>query len=214
MHRTTSLILVAVAALLIAPTFASADILIDDFDFPNGSVQNTAGSTVVSSPTGASRTINGTGVGMLGLHINSALNIIQLVGEDAASVEYEFTGAGLDLTGQNGFVMNGALFSVPGGLATIDWFWETEDRRSVGQGTWLPGDLLVMPQATVGAGSAPLGVEKTLKFTFAFDPTPNGDLFFSGDNLTAIPEPSSISLCGIAMLGMGIIVFRARRRRQ
>lgn len=197
-------ILAALALLLVTSGSSwAATIVIDDFDDSDYSDDGLLFDTRTVAPgTGTSYSIAG-----------GALNVLFFTstpGTGGVTLTYSSVG-GINMTETGGFELEGNFLPTS---QTVNWTWTARDNGTdlaSNSGTWTVGNqpLLMGPDAAgVFTGW------KTLEFSFDWALSDAGAVSISASRLVAIPEPSSLVLCGFALGMVGYGYRRVRRSKQ
>jgi hypothetical protein len=126
------------------------------------------------------------------------------------TLTYSTNSDGIDMTAKDGFELEG-MFLGPTGQ-TLTWTWTATDDSNAVKATetngWTVGDdPLFMDPDTDGDYTG----WKTLAFRFDWS-LDAGAMSIAASRLVAVPEPSSLALCGFAALGMVGVGYRRIRR--
>ena len=205
MRRSYACFLVAlVAALLLAPGLSwGAGIVIDEFDDDNYSDDGLIFDTrALAADANTIANIGGGALGVLDFESDT---------DGFVTLTYETNSAGISMPATGGFELEGVFLGTTGQMLT--WTWTARDAVNALQatqtGSWTVGDdpLFMAPDGT--------GVYtdwKTLEFRFEWTLVPGGGLGIAASRLVAVPEPSSLALCGFVLLGMAGAGHRRARR--
>ena len=205
MRRSHACFLVALfATLLLTPALSwGAGIVIDEFDDDNYSDDGLLFDTrTLAADSNTIASIGGGALGVLDFESNT---------DGFVTLTYATNSAGIAMTATGGFELEGVFLGAAGQMLT--WKWTARDNsnavNATGTGNWTVGDapLLMDPD---GAGD--YADWKTLEFQFDWTLVSGGALSLSASRLLAVPEPSSLALCGFVLLGMAGVGHRRTRR--
>ncbi len=205
MRRSYACFLVAlVAALLLAPGLSwGAGIVIDEFDDDNYSDDGLIFDTrALAADANTIASIGGGALGVLDFESDT---------DGFVTLTYETNSSGISMAATGGFELEGVFLGTAGQMLT--WTWTARDGTSAvqatGTGSWTVGDdpLFMDPDGTGNYADW-----KTLEFRFDWTLGPGGALSISASRLVAVPEPSSLALCGFVLLGMAGAGYRHRRQ--